>query len=107
MTPMGRRRVSASAMEHRDDDIPTGTCDAWLEAGGTPRGEGRIVQECAAGLVEVRSTPDGLAFAAPPLVRSGPVDEPVVEHVAELLGIARGEIVDAEWVDNGPGWVGV
>jgi PhzF family phenazine biosynthesis protein len=87
-----------------------GTAHAWLEAGGVPRdtatGTPEIVQECAAGLVRVRR--DGiLAFAAPPLVRSGPVDEPVVGHIARLLGIDRTAVVEAEWVDNGPGWVGV
>ena len=66
-----------------------------------------IVQECAAGLVPVRRTADGLAFAAPPLVRSGPVEESLVEHIASVLGIGRAEILDAEWVDNGPGWVAV
>ena len=29
------------------------------------------------------------------------------QHVASLLGIDRAEILDAEWVDNGPGWVAV
>jgi PhzF family phenazine biosynthesis protein len=84
-----------------------GTCHAWLQAGGTPAAEDRIMQECAAGLIAVRRTPEGLAFAAPPLVRSGPVDEADVQHVAALLGIDRGAIVDAEWADNGPGWVAV
>jgi PhzF family phenazine biosynthesis protein len=50
-----------------------GTCHAWLGAGGEPRNAGAIVQECAAGLVPIRRTEDGLAFAAPPLIRSGPV----------------------------------
>jgi PhzF family phenazine biosynthesis protein len=84
-----------------------GTCHAWLETGGTSRGAEAVVQECAAGLVPVRRTADGLAFAAPPLVRSGPVDEAAVGHIASVLGIGRAEIVDAEWVDNGPGWVAV
>jgi PhzF family phenazine biosynthesis protein len=84
-----------------------GTCHAWLEAGGQPRAEGSIVQECAAGLVELRRTPEGLAFAAPPLVRTGPVDESLVERIASLLAIDRSEIVDAQWADNGPGWVAV
>src|SRR6476646_3367691 len=44
-----------------------GTCHAWLEAGGVPRYADQIVQECGAGLVRVRRTTDGLAFAAPPL----------------------------------------
>jgi PhzF family phenazine biosynthesis protein len=84
-----------------------GTCHAWLAAGGAPARPDVIVQECAAGHILLRRTDDGLAFAAPPLVRSGPVDEPLVEHIASLLGIARDEILDAEWVDNGPGWVAV
>jgi PhzF family phenazine biosynthesis protein len=82
-----------------------GTCYAWLEAGGTPRTEGEIVQECAAGLVSIRRTPDGLGFAAPPLIRSGPVDEDELAHVAETINLDRGAIVAAEWADNGPGWV--
>lgn len=84
-----------------------GSCHAWLEAGGSPQRPGTVVQECGAGLVRLRNGPDGLAFAAPPLVRSGPADESVVTHLAELLRIERGSIVDAQWVDNGPGWVAV
>ncbi len=84
-----------------------GTCHAWLEAGGTPRADSEIVQECAAGLVRVHHTADGLSFAAPPLVRSGPADEELVRRIADALGIPRGAIDAAEWVDNGPGWVAV
>lgn len=84
-----------------------GTCHAWLSVPGRTEPAGVVVQECAAGLVEVRRTDDGLAFAAPPLVRSGPVDEPLQRHIASLLGIDRAEIVDAQWTDNGPGWVAV
>src|SRR3954449_410715 len=58
-----------------------GTCHAWLEAGGIPRNEAFVVQECRVGLVRVRRDDDELSFAAPPLVRSGPVDE------AELMRI--------------------
>ncbi len=84
-----------------------GTCHAWLAAGGTPADADRIVQECAAGLVAIRRTDAGLAFAAPPLLRGGPVEEPLVEHVAGVLKIPRSGIVDASWADNGPGWVAV
>jgi PhzF family phenazine biosynthesis protein len=83
-----------------------GTCHAWLSAGGTARGD-VIVQQCPAGLVPIRRTADGLAFAAPPLLRSGPVDDAIAEHVAAVLGIERAAIADAEWADNGPGWVAV
>jgi PhzF family phenazine biosynthesis protein len=82
-----------------------GTCHAWLNAAHVPKADTVIVQECGVGLVEVRPTANGLAFAAPPLLRSGPVEEPLVEHVASVLGIDRAEIVDAAWADNGPGWV--
>ncbi|MBO0732247.1 MAG: PhzF family phenazine biosynthesis protein [Acidimicrobiaceae bacterium] len=84
-----------------------GSCHAWLEAGGTPRAEDRVVQECQAGLVPVRRTPSSLAFAAPPLVRSGPVEREVRDEITRTLGIAPAEIVDATWADNGPGWVAV
>ena len=84
-----------------------GTCHAWLSAGGEPRQPGLIVQECATGLVPIRRDVGGLAFAAPPLIRSGPVDEVFVAELASILRLDRSQIVDTEWVDNGPGWVGV
>jgi PhzF family phenazine biosynthesis protein len=84
-----------------------GTCHAWLQAGGESRTPGVVVQQCGAGLVPVRQTQDGLAFAAPALLRDGPVDEALVERIAGLLGIERSDIVDAQWADNGPGWVAV
>jgi PhzF family phenazine biosynthesis protein len=103
-----RVRIFTPSQELPFAGHPTlGTCHAWLSAGGTPRQRGVIVQECGAGLVRVRQAPDGLAFAAPPLLRSGPPDEALVEHIARILGIARGDIVDAQWADNGPGWVAV
>jgi PhzF family phenazine biosynthesis protein len=82
-----------------------GTCHAWLEAGGEPRAGDAIVQECEAGLVPIRRATDGLAFAAPPLIRSGPVEEPLLLELAAALGIERDAIADAAWADNGPGWV--
>jgi len=65
------------------------------------------VQECGAGLIPVRRGEAGLAFAAPPLIRSGAVEEEVVEEIAARLRIDRGEIVEVAWADNGPGWVAV
>lgn len=84
-----------------------GTCHSWLESGGTPARPDTIVQECGAGLLRLRRTADRLAFAAPPLVRSGPVDEALLERIAATLGIGVADIVDAQWADNGPGWVAV
>jgi PhzF family phenazine biosynthesis protein len=82
-----------------------GSAHAWLEAGGVPAGED-ILQECGAGLVRIRRG-DRLSFAAPPLNRSGPVSDEDVDAIAVALGISRDEIVETEWIDNGPGWVGV
>src|SRR6185437_4071553 len=62
---------------------------------------------CHAGLVAVREVAAGLAFAAPPLLREGPVDEPLAEHIAAVLGLSRAGLVDLAWADNGPGWVAV
>jgi PhzF family phenazine biosynthesis protein len=84
-----------------------GTCHAWLEEGGEPAGGDPIMQECGIGLVPIRSAEHGLSFAAPPLLRSGEVDEALVDRIARQLGIERGDIVDAQWADNGPGWVAV
>ena len=84
-----------------------GTCHAWLEAGGSPREPGTVIQQCGAGLVTVGTDEQGLKFAAPPLVRSGPVDEQLAQHVADILRIGRDEIVDLQWADNGPGWIAV
>jgi PhzF family phenazine biosynthesis protein len=103
-----RVRIFTPVLELPFAGHPTlGSCHAWLEAGGLPKRPDAIVQECKAGLVAVRRTADGLAFAAPPVVRSGPVDEALVQEIADVLGIAVGEIVDSQWVDNGPGWVAV
>lgn len=82
-----------------------GACHAWLSAGGIPSGE-MIVQECGIGLVPLRRQ-ERLSFAAPPLIRSGPVDEPFLVDVVAVLGIDAAAVVDAQWVDNGPGWVGI
>lgn len=84
-----------------------GSCHAWLEAGGEPRDPELVLQECGAGLVSVRRTAHGLAFAAPPLVREGPVEEGFLREIAMVLGIEDDAIRDARWVDNGPGWVGI
>ncbi len=84
-----------------------GTCHAWLQAGGQPRATGRIVQECGVGLVTLRRDGEQLAFAAPPLVKNGPLAEEDVQLIARGLGVARDDIVAHAWCDNGPNWRGV
>ena len=83
-----------------------GSAHAWLEAGGVPAGEG-LVQQCGVGLVALRRDGRRLAFAAPDLIRSGPVDDALTDEIAAALGLERDAILDIAWADNGPGWVGV
>ncbi|MDN5391978.1 MAG: PhzF family phenazine biosynthesis protein [Pseudomonas sp.] len=81
-----------------------GSCHAWLEAGGVPRGQ-EIVQECAAGLIRLRRQAGQLAFTAPPLLRTGAVEGDLLQRICRGLGIEAQAVVQARWVDNGPGWV--
>lgn len=83
-----------------------GSAHAWLEAGGVPARDDVVVQECGVGLVEVRRG-ETLAFAAPPLRRSGPVDDATREQVVSSLRVDAAVVRDLAWVDNGPGWIGV
>ena len=83
-----------------------GTCHAWLQAGGVPKGE-EIIQECEIGLVRIRRQGDELAFIAPPLLRSGAVEASLLERVRLGLGLAPEAIVRSQWVDNGAGWLAV
>jgi PhzF family phenazine biosynthesis protein len=83
-----------------------GTCHAWLQAGGTPRNKGRIVQECGVGLVQIRSEGNRLAFAAPPLKRSAP-DAAQLTQITQALGLKAPQIIAAQLLDNGPVWLGL
>lgn len=80
-----------------------GTAHAWLAAGGVPRSD-VIVQECGAGLVQIRRSEERLAFAAPPLVRGGRLPEDNVERLLQGLGLQPDDVIDHQWCDNGPGW---
>ncbi len=84
-----------------------GSCRVWLDTGGAPARPDVIVQQCAAGLISLRRDGQRLAFAAPPLRRSGPVDQQTLAQLIQALGIRPSEVVDSAWIDNGPGWVGV
>lgn len=91
-----------------------GSAAAWLDAGRVPQHEDRIVQECGAGLVDIRrggspspSAAETLAFAAPERLRSGELDESYVDDIARALGIECRDILGHQWADNGPGWAAV
>lgn len=82
-----------------------GSCHAWLISGGSPKHRGTVVQQCQAGLVRIRQQAGLLAFAAPPMLKTGPVDEATLDRLVAILGVRPGDVVRSQWVDNGPGWV--
>jgi PhzF family phenazine biosynthesis protein len=100
-------RIFTPASELPFAGHPTlGSAHAWLD-NGQPRRDGELVQECEAGLVKIRRAGTDLAFAAPPLVRSGPVEAAALEQAVASLGIGASEVLGSNWVDNGPGWIGI
>ena len=81
-----------------------GSAHAWLEAGGVPRSDDELLQECGAGLLRIRRG-ERLAFAAPPLLRDGPVADDERARILTALALEDDDLVDLSWGDNGPGWV--
>ena len=84
-----------------------GSCHAWLAAGGVPRTASLVVQECGVGLVRIRQQGGRLAFAAPPLRRTGPIKPALLARIVSALGVAPADVLQHQWVDNGPGWCAV
>lgn len=106
-----RLRIFTPAGELAFAGHPTlGSCQAWLNAGGTPRQAQRVVQECAKGLVSIQRSAaaglEGLAFAAPPLQRSE-VPAGVQAQVLAALALQADDLVAAQWLDNGSRWMGL
>ena len=84
-----------------------GSCSAWLANGGKAKRDDVIIQECGAGLVNIKKNDKLLSFAAPPITRSGDVSEDELNTITRILGVERSDIKASNWIDNGPGWVGV
>ncbi|WP_284978585.1 PhzF family phenazine biosynthesis protein [Arthrobacter sp. fls2-241-R2A-200] len=84
-----------------------GSAHTWLRAGGTPKADGVVVQECAAGLVRIKHDAGRLAFAAPPLTRFEAVSDALRDRLAASLRIPAKSMLDAAWLVNGPEWIGV
>lgn len=84
-----------------------GSCHAWLHTREFHREGSTVVQECGAGLVRVRHLDDRLSFAAPPLIRSGAVQSQTLTPVVAALGLTAADVQASNWVDNGPGWLGL
>ncbi|MFL4475498.1 PhzF family phenazine biosynthesis protein [Paeniglutamicibacter sp. MACA_103] len=110
-----RARIFTTTTELPFAGHPTlGAAHAWLEAGGVPKDPAGLVQECGAGLIEVRRVPgehpedpESLAFKAPPLVRTGELEDDVLEWALAGLGLAREDVLAHQWLVNGPNWAGL
>ena len=82
-----------------------GTCHAWLRRGGRPKTPGRVMQQCGVGLVEVKQGDAVLSFAAPPLIRSGPVAADLLAAIVDVLQVEPTAVLEVTWAANGPGWI--
>jgi PhzF family phenazine biosynthesis protein len=83
-----------------------GSCHVWLAAGGVAKGR-QVVQECGLGLIQIRRAPERLSFAAPVLVRSGPVEPEILVRVVKGLDLRPEAINASNWVDNGSHWLAI
>ena len=84
-----------------------GSCAAWLRAGGVPTTPGVVVQECGIGLVTIRQDAERLAFAAPPLLRTGPLAPDLLVRIVSALRVNPSDVLHHQWVVNGPEWCAV
>lgn len=83
-----------------------GSAHAFLASGGDAKKPGELVQQCAIGLVRIKREGARLAFAAPPLKKGGPIEDAALRaQAARALCLAEAELLDLQWVDNGPGWM--
>jgi PhzF family phenazine biosynthesis protein len=102
-----RVRIFTPGMELPFAGHPTlGTAHAWLSAGGQPRQNGQLVQECGVGLVTLQSLNGRWAFAAPPLQRQTP-EPALLAEVLAALGLHADELLAAQDLNNGPHWLGL
>ncbi|MET0977576.1 MAG: PhzF family phenazine biosynthesis protein, partial [Paeniglutamicibacter terrestris] len=110
-----RARIFTTTTELPFAGHPTlGAAHAWLEAGGVPKNPEALIQECGAGLIEIRRVPgehpedpESLAFKAPPLMRTGELEDDVLDWALTGLGITREDVLAHQWLVNGPNWAGL
>ena len=101
-----RVRIFTPAAELPFAGHPTlGTCHAWLQSGKKPKNSGRVVQECAAGLIQIRLA-DRPAFEAPPMIQTKP-DSAALLQICHALGISLDSIKASCILNNGPVWWGL
>jgi len=76
-----------------------GSCHVWLHAGGKPKRDDVVIQECSIGLVSIRRG-ERLAFAAPPTTVER-ADAELLHRVYAALGLDPARVQEAAWLSNG------
>ena len=100
-------RIFTTAYEMPFAGHPTlGSCQAWLQSGGTPKDPDCIVQQCKVGLVRIRRSGQRLAFAAPPLRRSA-IDANLLPTLLAALGLQAQQLLASQQLVNGPSHLGL
>ena len=78
-----------------------GSCHVWLQAGGKPRRDDVVLQECSIGLVPIRRGANArLAFAAPPTTVER-ADAELLHRVYAALGLEPARVQETAWLSNG------
>lgn len=80
-----------------------GSCMSWLRAGGSPRLNGLVRQECAIGLIDVDVSSDIPAFVAPP-AKIQSMAGPERARITRQLNIPDDQICAAVRLENGSVW---
>lgn len=84
-----------------------GASHAWIESRPERQTSWPIVQQCQMGLAPVFAENDRLAFTAPPFTRHEPPSSSELHEALRLVGSDGQGLIDAMWIDNGPGWLGL
>lgn len=99
-----RVRIFTTAREMLFAGHPTlGSCAAWLHCGGAPRSDGKVIQECAIGLVEIDRTGAVPAFVAPD-TQIAPMGESAESDLCKALRIDPTRVRRSAVLENGPTW---
>lgn len=81
-----------------------GTAFALLEAGIVSAHDGKLIQECGAGLVTLSVSDSSIAFELPqPQIT--PLDDAYVDRLAQILGCPINRELRPAVIDVGPRWV--
>ncbi len=99
-----RVRIFTTVREMLFAGHPTlGSCFSWPHAGGAPKRQGVVMQECAVGLVPIHTEGAIPAFEAPP-TDFEPLPDEDFHAICTALDVPSAKVVQTARLDNGPVW---